>query len=239
MARLTQLVVEALIVGGNLFTRIDANSAYFDTLLENSTSPLNAHGGQNNLLVRLQNSVTVPSDNLWYGARALSGAAPVSHGKYIAFGGWIRLDADTHLPANVDGAQRIGIRFYDANFTEVQSNLITMQWTGAESTFPMQRWVPSSLVNGYRYLSTDPSVSGGTSGLSFEGPIGPAYVPPNASWVRFECGAFVRNNSGSSFNTGATAKYVQARFDNCFAVWLDTTTQAAGTLQGGAIASGG
>lgn len=221
--RITQLAVEVMEAGGILF-RDMIQSPFFEASVEsNAPEGVPAHGGNNNLLIRLKPGVTIPNDGQYYGMRVLSAATPVPKGGEFAYGGWIRWDVNptAYFPLNVLGFIRIGVRFYDANWNLLQDNGIDFISGSGAGVDPMSVIAPNLLVNGYVNQYSGPTLSS----ANYNGPIGPAVVPTGAAWVRFNCCAFVQNQSASPFSTGSLL-YLDARFDDCFCVSLtDPTNQ--------------
>ncbi|HEX3587120.1 MAG TPA: hypothetical protein VH024_14055, partial [Candidatus Angelobacter sp.] len=184
-----------------------SGSGLFSLFLEQTSGV--SHSGGDNLLVRLNQSVAVPVSTLWRGTGVRSDYIPVKPGESYAWGGWVRWDASTTLPANVSGVAAIRVHLYDIAFNYLgelnASNCVEAGFLGANSAGTWKR------TDSY---ATIPATFGGSR-------------PQYAVVV---CLAYILNSTGSVFNTGAN-NYLDARFDDvyCFPQWSPTGNEIGKT----------
>lgn len=198
--RMTQLVVEAALQANAVAgTGAPATgSAIFQTMIEQAS---NMHGGAKNLFIRLSSNASVPSDGLWKECRVYSPLMHVSYPNFISYGGFIKWTFGAALPSGVQMIQRVGVLFYDINYNFISEAYADWGYGNVQGTTGglYQRLVPTAV----------------------------AAVPNNAAYMRFQCGAFINNNSGSTFLTSGSL-YGDMRFDD---VWCIQQTDPTNAIQ--------
>lgn len=151
--------------------------------------------GTNALLSRLKQSVSVPSDGVFYENRNLSVAKiSVAIGDIVRVSGQLRSDHSTVQPAGITFIHRVGLAIFDATDTwigELYGELNPPAFLGAYGLVQASLQIPATIGGG---------------------------VP---SYVRVQCSGFVKNSSGSTFSTSTNA-YADLRFDDVKVVVQNT-----------------
>jgi hypothetical protein len=153
-----------------------------------------SRSGTQCLLIGIPGGVTIPSDNVFYSARAYTRfRIPVRIGDILRISGFLRWDNDTAIPAGVTILQRIGFWLFDSLDNALGELSIDITNTPSGTYVPQQ--VSLQI----------PATIGGSA----------------PSWMRVECAGFVRNNSGSALATGVHT-YAHLRFDDMSGVFQNT-----------------
>jgi len=185
----TVSTVGAYVVDGWNITEL-TNTTFQSTYLNNGLE----HGGNLSLSVRLVNaSVSIPSDNIFKNDRVMSAPIPVTAGSIFMLSGWIAFNllGGLTVPAGVTTLGRLAYNVYDQN-----GNLLSQQVPFADIT----------AAQGYTQVSIQLTVAATYGG-----------TPP--SYIRIECGGFIKNNSGSAYVT-TVSQAIDVTFDDLSVVFV-------------------